>query len=623
MKTKKPPTARGKQPKAKVAKAKPTPKARKAGGKKAAAAELPAGEFAVLPLADICPSPRNARKTFDADELKRLAASIKEKGVLEPVIVRRRRGVEHVLSIAPADDAAELYSVWPVTEIAGGPGTRRVVGLEQAEALADILSRDHYELVAGERRVRASKLAGMTTVPAIVRVLDDKQAAEIGVIENDQRADVPPMEQAEGYEYLISLGDDVETIAAKIGRPEKYVTGRLQLTRLADELKQDLRSGKLPFGHAWLLSRIPAADQVELREGLYEQWGDEKGRPIPLPRLKDRIRRTGLHPLSAAPWSWKDADLVPSAGPCTTCPKRSGNNRTLFDELLDKKDKQEFCTDGACYRGKKAAFIELQVRRVAEKNDGEALRVTQKYGAKDARVLTPDRFDVVTAKEAKAAKPGTVKQAVVVDGWEGDPVGKVVFVKLRKESASNTSATDRFQAEQRKRKRKAEIGRAASVLANATVAAKAVLTYELIQDSPTAMLLLLRPLVATLADVLWNDACRTVVKRRGLVGPSPREAIHLAVGNIDSAAELFGLLAEMIASRRSFDWGGLYSTGSMSAEDKALWAAFGVDRAKLLKLAGDEKKAKQAGKKKGGGKDAEPVADTDLGDEEGDTEVDG
>jgi hypothetical protein len=171
-------------------------------------------------------------------------------------------------------------------------------------------------------------------------------------------------------------------------------------------------------------------------------------------------------------------------------------------------------------------------------------------------------------------------------GFKGE-LNLLVGWRRERSHADASAKVDGYAAEQRERKRKAEIGRAASLLADAAVAAKAQLTYELLGESPTAMLLILRPLVATPADVLSNDACRPVVKRRGLVGLSPRQAIRVAVGNIDSAAELFALLAEMIASRRSFDWGGPHGGGETTAEDRALWAAFGVDRTKLLKPADD------------------------------------
>jgi ParB/RepB/Spo0J family partition protein len=537
----------------------------------------PPGEFAVLPLADICPSPHNARKTFDAGELNRLADSIREKGVLEPVVVRPW----------PADDQS-----WSTGQEDPTP--------------------PKYQLVAGERRWRASLAVGYATIPAVVRDLDDKEAAEVGVIENDQRADVPPLEQAEGYEHLIRLGDDVEVIAAKIGRPAKYVAGRLQLLNLAPKLQQDLRGGKLPFGHAWLLSRLPAADQEDLHGRLYEEWGANRGSPCSLAALKERIRNSRLHPLSAARWKWDDADLVPSAGSCTACPKRSGNNRTLFDELLDpadKKAKQEYCTDGGCYRGKQEAFIQLQVRKVAEKNGGEALKVSEKYEGKGSDVLGRDRYEVLTAKEAKAAekeKPGTVKRAVVVDGYDAEGLGKEVFVRVKAERKGGGPADDSYKRERAEAQKKQEDVKAASALACGQVAGRMAKAMEGRDYLP-----LLRQVLAAVADMAGADACRLVGKRRGLAVQAADTRACVEQFALDTAAdevELVALAAELAAAKRAVYWQHSHGGSYQSDEDKAFWAAFGVNKAELVKAAADERKEAKGGKKGAAAKPAKKPA---------------
>ena len=537
------------------------------------AAAPPAGEYAVLAVGEIMPSPHNARKTFDPDELRRLTDSIKEKGVQQPVIVRPW----------PADDQS-----WST-------------GQEDPTPPA-------YQLVAGERRWRASCAAGLAAIPAMIRDLDDRQAAEVGVIENDQRADVPPLEQAEGYDHLIRLGDDVEVIAAKIGRPAKYVAGRLQLLRLAPKLQADLRGGKLPFGHAWLLSRLPAADQEELHPRLYEEWGASRGLPCSLASLKERIRGSRLHPLSAARWKWDDAELVPAAGPCTTCPKRSGNNRTLFDELLDPKEKkQEFCTDGACYRSKQTAFVELAVRKVAAKNGGEAVRVSEKYDSRQPDVLGPDRYEVLTAKEAKAAekeKPGTVKKAVVVDGYDADGLGKEVFVRVKAARAGDDSADERRRREQAEARQKQENVKAAASLALAQVAGRMATAVGGRDYLP-----LLRQVLATLADAAGADACRLVGKRRGLAvqAANVRACVEqFALVGAKDEVELVALAAELAAAKRAVYWQHSHGGQYQSADDKAFWGAFGVDRTALVKAAAGQRKEGKAAKGKGG-KTAKPT----------------
>lgn len=578
----------------------------------AAAGSDPAAETArPVPLADVAPSPWQARKTFDPDELARLADSIREHGVLQPVVVRPVKGVHHEWSVSPANSAAQLYTVWPNHRMPAADD-RHVVGADAARALADLLSRDHFELVCGERRCRASRLAGKSHVPALVRELSDKAAAEAGVIENDQRADVPPLEQAEGYARLLAMGDDVGTIAAKIGRPEKYVVNRLTLTKLVPELQEEMRSGVLPFGHAHLLARLTPADQVRIAEHHLYDYQDVA---VPLDRLRRAVRESAVLCLSAAPWKKDDATLTP-AGACTACPRRTGSNPTLFDELLNGdagKKGRDFCTDPACYEQKRVAFVELQVRKAADQAPaGEApLKLTTEFWSRDKELLTADRYEVVSKKEARQAKPGELRTAVIVEGRGTDQVGKVVQVRVKKEPRPSTSGgSDSYARQQAAAKKAAEARRAAGLKANGMVAAKAELAYRAIADSPSMMLLLLRPLVGRLGEALWSDACRLFCKRRELVqkGRSDRDAVTTAANNSDDAAELFGMVCELVASRFSFDWGAMYHSGSMGADERAFWAAFGVDKSKLVREAEAErrekagpKKAKAKGKKRKAG----------------------
>jgi ParB/RepB/Spo0J family partition protein len=362
--------------------------------------------FGMLQLDAITPSKTNPRQTFDRGELEELAASIKEKGICQPILVR------------PAKAKG--------TEVRG-----------------------QYTLVAGERRLRASRLAGLAEIPAMIRDLTDHEACEVQVIENDQRKDVPPLEQAEGYQRLIGHGLDVPAIAAKIGRSESYVTARLQLTHLIDPLKKDVRSGKLPFSHAHLVARLDPAVQKELageHRGLYE-WG---GQPAPLKQLREQIRRTAIRELSAAPWKKDDANLLPAAGSCKDCPKRTGARPGLFDELLngDGKPGRDFCTDPGCYAKKGEAFVQLQIRTAEEKAGGPLVRVTESWYSNDKSLLTANRYSVVGPKEAKKAKPGELKAAIVMDG--GKP-GKVIQIRIQKAAgqARRDPSMDRWQVENR------------------------------------------------------------------------------------------------------------------------------------------------------------------------------
>src|SRR5438045_9771318 len=171
----------------------------------AAASNISASVSAMqdISLSAIQESKTNPRRQFDETKLAELAENIRQHGVLQPVLVR------------------------PSPE--GKPG--------------------FYELVAGARRYRASKLAGRESIPATVRELTDAQCLELQLSENLQRADVHELDEARGYAALMQLQPEtytVEVLAEKIGRSEKYVYARLRLNHLVDEVHQAFYAGKLP-----------------------------------------------------------------------------------------------------------------------------------------------------------------------------------------------------------------------------------------------------------------------------------------------------------------------------------------------------------------------------------------
>lgn len=502
----------------------------------------------LIPIKQIVQSPDNPRKFFDQAKLDQLAESIKEKGVLQPIVVR-----------------------------------------------PNPYKKGAYELVAGERRWRACDLAGVAAIPAMVRELDDKAAVECAVTENDQREDVQPLEQANGYKRLMDLGDDLPTIAFKTGRTEAYVAERVQLLRLIPELQADLAAGHLPVGHAKILAKMESPeDQKAIRdEDLYEWHPDEchDGRTAeayPLTQLLRTLEDHYRRDLAGVPWKLDDKELVPAAGSCDGCPKRSATRPTLFDALSEadgrKNRVKDHCFDRACFDAKKAAVVQLGVDKVkaAAGADAEVLKVSPELWHRgDDEVLTADRYEVLSKKDAAAAKPAEVRQAVVS---EGKDAGKVVTVRVKKQA--EVRQADRYSRHQRELKKKAETGRRASLAANGLVAAKVVKWFKGVSLPPAATAMIFE-LARVMPDVLWSDACRLVAKRRGIKqdGTADRKAIEAHVDGLDTAADALALIFELVAARRSFDWGSMHSGGGISAGDKAWWAAFGVDRAQLIREA--------------------------------------
>lgn len=292
--------------------------------------------FQEIPLSRIRESQTNPRHQFDEAKLAELAGNIKQYGVLQPILVRPM----------------------PL----GAP--------------------DGYELVAGARRYRASKLAGRDTIPATVRELTDTECLELQLIENLQRADVHELDEAQGYATLMQLQPEtytVETIATKVGRSQAYVYARLRLTHLVDEAKQAFYSAKLTVAHAFEMARLQPNDQCRALQECFPQHRnaatilkDRKAEAVTVRKLREWIEREIHLDLTNAPFDPQDETLLPSAGACARCPKRTGNNPLLFPEVRQKS----ICTDRECYRAKVEALVQVRVKPLEDKGE-KPLRVSQ------------------------------------------------------------------------------------------------------------------------------------------------------------------------------------------------------------------------------------------------------
>lgn len=178
-----------------------------------------------LPVAFLRPNPSNPRKAFKTDDLEDLTASVKERGVVQPLIVR------------PLEGETEIY-----------------------------------EIIAGERRWRASQKAGLHDVPVIVREASDKESLEIAIIENVQRADLNALEEARGYRQLMDqYGYSQNEMAEVIGKSRSHIANTLRLLNLPEKVQEYILDGKLMAGHARALLTLEdpaaAADQI-VNEGM-------------------------------------------------------------------------------------------------------------------------------------------------------------------------------------------------------------------------------------------------------------------------------------------------------------------------------------------------------------------
>lgn len=172
-----------------------------------------------IPIEFLRPNPRNPRTTFAENELADLAASIREKGIIQPVVVRTIAGVA-----------------------------------------------DAYEIIAGERRWRAAQQAGLQDVPVVVHEADDREALELAIIENVQRADLNPIEEAKGYERLgAEFGYSHSDLAKIIGKSRPHVANMLRLLNLPEASRALVSDGRLSAGHARALLAVKDPDAIARR----------------------------------------------------------------------------------------------------------------------------------------------------------------------------------------------------------------------------------------------------------------------------------------------------------------------------------------------------------------------
>jgi ParB family transcriptional regulator, chromosome partitioning protein len=169
-----------------------------------------------LPTAALRPNPRNPRRAFPNAELDELVASLRERGIIQPIVAR------------PVQDTAETY-----------------------------------EIIAGERRWRAAQRAGLHEVPVVIIEASDAEALQLAIIENVQRADLNPLEEAEGYRALIEeFSNSQDEIAKIVGKSRSHVANTLRLLKLPETIKAYIHAGKLFAGHARMLIGQPDAERL-------------------------------------------------------------------------------------------------------------------------------------------------------------------------------------------------------------------------------------------------------------------------------------------------------------------------------------------------------------------------
>lgn len=354
---------------------------------------LPMADFAVVGAAvavaeeheadiDALAPSRTNRKVVEDDDLRAMAATIKVVGILEPIVVR------------------------PL------PGSRLHDTFERPET-----RHARYEIIAGERRWVAARLAGLKRVPILVKQGDDALALIMQLIENLHRRDLNPLEEARGIQrLLLDHGYTREDAADAVHKSRTHVFESLRLLSLCPEALAALEQGTLKRSMALLVAQRPTlALQAEFTKRILTEGPG--GTPLSYRSAVDLAKRNYMTDLAQAPFALDDDKLCPAAGACKTCPKRTGANPELWD-----KSGADVCTDTACFADKKEAHYERLRRQAAERGQ-------KVITGREAREIMP-RDNATPAGYMLLDKPGQGSSAPLRQVLGQDvPASKVVLIE--------------------------------------------------------------------------------------------------------------------------------------------------------------------------------------------------
>lgn len=499
-------------------------------------------EILSLDIDQIRESTINPRKDFG--DLTELAESIKEHGVLSPVLVRPQNGA--------------------------------------------------YELVFGHRRLRAARQAGVATVPAMAREMTDVGVLEAQVIENCQRKDIHPLEEADGYRTLHEkYGYSVDEIAAKVGKSWSAVYGRMKLCDLAAPARKLFLEGRLSASVALLIARIPVPELQ--KEAASEVTGDRWDGPMSHRAALDYIQRQYMLQLSNAGFKTSDAELIPEAGPCTTCPKRTGNQKELFADVKSA----DVCTDPICFKAKQDA--EWKRRTAAAKRNGQkvlpekeaknlfhyggGLSFSSNYVDLKGRCEDDPKSRTYRKLLGKESPPPILARDA--NGAVHELLTKTAAAKALKDKGYDFAKKPSPQKEQQaqwKERDRCEKERSAARKATASLAIAEIVTRAEKRKLDAEFLRLV--LHVLFADI--NHNLKTLLKRRQI----PQRSLETRLTKM-LAGEMQGLLLEACLSESPY-WA-FYSNYPKTLTTAA--EALGVDLKALANHVRAERKAKASKKK--------------------------
>lgn len=500
----------------------PAPIETKKNGKPTALAEPPPNR--ILLVDQIDRSPSNPRKTFDPRGIEELGAEIKQHGLIHAVLVRPKG--------------------------------------------------ERYELVVGERRWRASIAAKLPTIVAVVREMSDAEVLELQVVENKDREDVHPLEQAAALNELHTKhGQSADEIAAKLGKSRAWVYGQLKLVGLTEKARAAFVAGSLSPAVALRVARVP----VQLQDELVGELVDDSVDGLPTDsEARDIIRRRYMLRLADAPFNRGDATLVEVAGACTKCPKRTGNQKELFADA----ESADICTDPTCFAAKKDAHwlrvkaeAEAKGQKVLDEKEAKKLFAYGDTVAHGADFVALDEKTWIDGKETthraalgKKAPPPTLTRTP--SGAVVELVAKVDVIKLLPKAPAARVA------EAKREGKKSEAERAVAVAGLRLAIGAIVGAVERKGITSKLWPLLIDALLELAPFGAGGEMVEGAALRRGLIASDEEDgaaALKKEVAKMGDA-EAQGLFVELL-----LDDDGTRLRGEASAPMKAIAAALKVD----------------------------------------------
>lgn len=373
-------------------------------------------------------SPLNPRRLTKADDLAidSLAESIQQNGILEPLLIRPAAGA--------------------------------------------------YELLAGKRRFAAAQRAGLKIVPCrILHESDDATARAAIAIENLQREQLSPLEESAAVANLLDADHSIESAAVCLGQSPHWVAGRARLAQLAPSWREAMADPEHPASH-WSVAhlvevaKLPTESQDSFCRRVGERWQRANYVAISVVLLRSAIAWQYALSLTAAKWRLDDAELVPAAGSCTACAKRTAAEPLLWPDLADAKSDR--CLSETCYRAKESAVVKTQAAALKRRHNVEPIGIAEN---KQDFVLDNEELplaEVVSEWQVVPAKAtdSRARPAVYVDGPNaGKTTWVIPPVTTKPDYAAKPAATEgpkslaikRLELERRRKAKAVELFRVA------------------------------------------------------------------------------------------------------------------------------------------------------------------